>query len=350
MHGQMVGVAGPAEEHQLGREVADPLELLQLGQGLFAGQPAEPGPVEPAVGGRVAQCPEVLDLACEQPREPLQPGQPARAGEGMADVAVDVDRLAQLGRHPLLDPGRLHDPDPVPDQRPGRRLVRREEPDRPQPRPARLQPSDDRVPPPDLREPAPVHVQGQDPRHLLPHDPRVGLSEHLPDDHPVRLPQAHPGRRLLPVRHERQVQMPALVRRPVRRRREPLQERRARPQREGPLRHQFEARHRRHPIHLVPHPNGGRAYLRAGTRTGGCPQPPLGCQARTSRAWGRVARSWSAGVGPPGWWAPESRSCQGPGGRSIDRGPAVGTASRHGRRAAGVTTGWRPPPGGRRRG
>jgi hypothetical protein len=73
-------------------------------------------------------------------------------------------------------------------------------------------------PTPDLREPAPVHVQRQDPRHLLADDPRVGFAEHLPDDHPVRLPQAHPGRRLLPIRHERQMQMPSLVGRPVRRR------------------------------------------------------------------------------------------------------------------------------------
>jgi hypothetical protein len=136
----------------------------------------------------------------------------------VTDVAVHVDRLAQLDRHALFDPGRLHDPDPVPDQRPGRRLVRREEPHRPQPRPAPLQLPDHRVALAHLGKPGPVDIERQDPRRLLRHHLGVGLPEHLPHDHPVRLPQAHPGRRLLPVGHERQMQMPALIRRPVRRR------------------------------------------------------------------------------------------------------------------------------------
>jgi hypothetical protein len=117
----------------------------------------------------------------------------------MADVAVDVDGLAQLTGHPLLDPGRLHDPDPVADQREGGRLVRRAEPDRPQPRPARLQPADHGVAAPHLGEPAAVDVQRQDPGHLLPHPVGVDFAGHLPYDHLVRLPQAHPGRRLLPI-------------------------------------------------------------------------------------------------------------------------------------------------------
>jgi hypothetical protein len=122
--GQVVGVAGAAEQHQLGREVADPLELLQLLEGLGPGEAPEPGPVQPAIHRLHAQGAEVLHLAVEQPREPLEVGQPGRAGEGVAHVAVDVDGLAQLGRHPLLDPGRLHDPDAVADQRPGGGLVR----------------------------------------------------------------------------------------------------------------------------------------------------------------------------------------------------------------------------------
>ena len=242
MQGQVVGVAGPAEQHQLGREVADPLELLQLLEGLVAWELAQPGSVEAAVHRLNGQGAEVGHLALEQPREPFEAGQPPRPGKGMAHVAVDVDGLAQRGRHPLLDPGRLHDLDPVPDQRPRGRLVRRAEPHRPQPRPAPLQPADHGVAPPHRREPAPVHVQRQDPRHLLPHGPGVGIPEHLPHDHPVRLPQAHPARRLLPVRHERQVQVPG-PRPPVRGRREPLQERRPRLQRERPGRHQLEGRH-----------------------------------------------------------------------------------------------------------
>jgi hypothetical protein len=123
VEGQVVGVAGPAEQDELGREVPDPRELLELGQRLVAGQGPQPVAVQPADGGRLAQRAEVLHLAGEQPREPVEGGQAGRGGEGVADVAVHVHGLAQLVRHALLDPGRLHDPDSVPDQRPGGRLV-----------------------------------------------------------------------------------------------------------------------------------------------------------------------------------------------------------------------------------
>ena len=89
-----------------------------------------------------------------------------RGREGVHHPAAEADRLAEPLGHPRLDRRRLGDADPVPDDGPGRRLVRGPEADRPQARVLRLDLADHRVALAHRGEPRAVHVERQDPFEL----------------------------------------------------------------------------------------------------------------------------------------------------------------------------------------
>jgi hypothetical protein len=169
--GDLVRGARTAKQHQLGRELPDARQLPELREGLLRGQRPEAGSVEAAVKGGDGEGAEPLRLATGQSREPVQGGEPLRRRERGQHPVTEGNRLADLPGHPGLDRGRLPDPDPSADDGPGGGLIRGPEADRPQARVAPLQPGHDRVPLAHGGEPGPVHVQRQDPRHLVAHGP-----------------------------------------------------------------------------------------------------------------------------------------------------------------------------------
>ena len=248
MAGDLVRGARAAQQHQLGREVTDAGQLPEPGQGLLGGQGAQPGGVEAAVEGGDAEGAEPLRLAPGQSGEPVQGGEPLRRREGRQRAAAEGNRLAELARHPGLDRGRLPDADPSADDGPGSGLVRGPEADRAQARVPSLQPAHDRVALAHGGEPGPVHVQRQDPRHLVADGPdqlrpRCGGADDLRRHAVGVLTHPHPGR--LPDSVHRECQLQRLPRRPVERgRRKALEEPGAGRQRERPPRRQDERLHR----------------------------------------------------------------------------------------------------------
>jgi len=112
------------QQHQLGRERADPRQLPQLGQGVGRRQRPQPGGVKAAVEGGFADAAQPLRLAPDQAGELGQPREPVRRRERRHHPVAERHRLTELGRHPRLDRGRLPDADPGADDRPGGGLVR----------------------------------------------------------------------------------------------------------------------------------------------------------------------------------------------------------------------------------
>jgi hypothetical protein len=172
--------------------------------------------------------------------------------EGVHHPVAEGDRLAELGGHPGLDRGGLPDPDPVPDDGPGRRLVRGPEPDRAQPGVALLQPAHHRVALADGGEARSVYVEREDPLDLRPHrrhqlGTRPGRGHDFSRHLPAFLP--HPDAGGLPAALHREGQLQGgIPRSGVRRRREALQEPDARCQRERSPRDQRERLHATHQI------------------------------------------------------------------------------------------------------
>ena len=119
--GQNVGRAGATHQDQLRGEGADAGQSLEPFERLVGRQRPQRVRVEHALLRGLRERPQVAGLAGRQPAQALQPLQAGRIGEGELPVAVDIDLMAQLGGHPLLDPRRLRRSAPAGRSAPRRR-------------------------------------------------------------------------------------------------------------------------------------------------------------------------------------------------------------------------------------
>src|SRR5581483_7980677 len=162
---------------------------------------------------RGAELAQVLRLAAEQSLERLQLGKALRLRKHPQAVAVDVDLMPELARHPVLDALPLPHRDAGRDDRPGRGLVRVRPVDRPEALEPLLQAADDGVALADGRPPAPVDVEAEYPRDLRADVVRGHAAVDLSVDAAVRiLREADAGRLPAAVGEESQVQVAALRR------------------------------------------------------------------------------------------------------------------------------------------
>ena len=93
---EMIRLTGTANENQLGREVPDPGESLELFKSIFTRQLPESRSVEPALYSRLSDSMQILYLAGEQAWEADHRSETLWARETRADVSVNDDFLTEL--------------------------------------------------------------------------------------------------------------------------------------------------------------------------------------------------------------------------------------------------------------
>ena len=154
--GQRVGGVRAADHDQLGRERAEPFDLLHALDGLAGVEGSQrravQQPVERGIGDRL----QILTLTAREIQ--IQRAQDLRRGE-CAVFAVAGDQLG-------AQPGSLHDAQPLGQHRPGGGLVGGMEAARPQPGQPRLGVGDHRIPAAHLRPATGIDVQRQEPARL----------------------------------------------------------------------------------------------------------------------------------------------------------------------------------------
>jgi len=194
---EMIRLTGTADENQLGREVPDPRESLELFKSTFTRQRPESRRVEPAPYSRFSDSMQILDLAGEQAWEAGHRSETLWARKRVQTFSVNDDFLTELLRHALLDARGLRNTDAVSDNRPRCGFIGGPEEYRPQPCVRALQCPHDAVALAHAWESRSIHVERQDAGDLSANKRPTAISENLSDHGLARLPNAH-SRRVLP--------------------------------------------------------------------------------------------------------------------------------------------------------
>lgn len=145
-----------ADHDEFGGERPQSLDLLDAGDSIIGIHRPQGGAVENPIQGSVGDGMQVFGLAS------------GKVEVQRAQLLWRRERtiLAVLRDDPVAHLGRLHDSDPLRNNRPGCCLVRRVKPTRPQARKPALGVGDHWVPPRDIRPTAGIDVEGEKPAHL----------------------------------------------------------------------------------------------------------------------------------------------------------------------------------------